>query len=89
MKAGPAAEQSTTQKVIAGLAFIFFAGAAVLPALDHPFGWSDVPTSIVLLSDLAIALSYYGFYRVFRENTYGAATIQVEALLSRTRCRKH
>jgi protein-S-isoprenylcysteine O-methyltransferase Ste14 len=78
MKAGPSAETSTTQKIIVVFVFIFFAGAAVFPALDHRFGWSEVPTAVVILSDVLIALSYYGFYRVLRANTYGAATIQVE-----------
>jgi protein-S-isoprenylcysteine O-methyltransferase Ste14 len=78
MKAGPRAETSTTQKIIAALAFALFAAVAVLPALDHRFGWSKVPTAVVIMGDVLIVLSYCGFYRVFRENTYGAATIQVE-----------
>jgi len=78
MKAGPGAETSTTQKIIVVFVFIFFAGAAVFPSLDHRFGWSEVPAAVVILGDLLIALSYYGFYRVLRENTYAAATIQVE-----------
>jgi hypothetical protein len=61
MKAGPSAETSTTQKIIVVFVFIFFAGAAVFPALDHRFGWSEVPTAVVILSDVLIALSYYGF----------------------------
>ncbi len=79
MKVGPAAEKETSQKIIVLFAFVSFAGAAVIPAIDHRFGWSDVPTSIVILGDVLIVLSYVGFYFVFRENTYGAATIQVEA----------
>ena len=78
MKAGPRAETSRTQKIIVSFAFLLFAGAAMFPALDHRFAWSEVPTAVVILGDVLIALSYYGFYRVFRENTYGAATIQVE-----------
>ena len=78
MKAGPGAETSTTQKVIVVFVFILFAGAAVFPSLDHRFGWSDVRTAVVILGDVLIGLSYCGFYRVLRENTYGAATIQVE-----------
>lgn len=77
MKAGPQAEKEKSQKVIVAIAFLSFAGAAILPAIDHRFGWSDVPTSIVLLGDLLIALSYLAFYFVFKENTYGAATIEV------------
>ena len=74
----PPAEKSTAQKIIVVFAFIFLAAAAVVPALDHRFGWSEVPASVVIVGDTLIALSFWGFYRVFRENTYGAATIQVE-----------
>jgi protein-S-isoprenylcysteine O-methyltransferase Ste14 len=79
MRAGPAAEHGTAQKVIATLAFLFFAGMAVLPALDHRFGWSAVPPAVVILGNILVALAYVGFYRVCKANPYGAATIQVEA----------
>ncbi len=78
MKVGPAAERTMTQKIIVVLAFVFFAGTAVIPALDHRLGWSNVPASVVVLGNLLIVASYFGFYRVLRENTYAAATIQVE-----------
>src|SRR5215813_15139325 len=78
MKAGPAAEKEKSQKIIVTIAFFSLAVAALIPALDHRFGWSDVPTSIVILGDALIALAYLGFYFVFRENTYGAATVRVE-----------
>jgi protein-S-isoprenylcysteine O-methyltransferase Ste14 len=77
MKVGPAAEKEPTQKIIVAFALLSFAGVIVLPALDHRCGWSVVPTFIVFLGDMLIALSYLIFYFVFRENTYGAATIQV------------
>jgi protein-S-isoprenylcysteine O-methyltransferase Ste14 len=78
MNAGPAAEKEKTQKIIMVFAILSFAGICILPALDHRFGWSDVPTSVVIFGDILIALSYYAFYFVFRENPYGASTIQVE-----------
>jgi protein-S-isoprenylcysteine O-methyltransferase Ste14 len=78
MRAGPTAEKEKSQKIIMTIAFLAFAGEAVLPALDRRFGWSDVPTSVVILGNALIAISYVGFYLVFRENTYGAATIRVE-----------
>jgi len=78
MNVGPAAEKETAQKIIVAFALLSFAGSGILPALDHRFGWSDVPTSVVILGDILIALSYLAFYSVFRENTYGAANIQVE-----------
>jgi protein-S-isoprenylcysteine O-methyltransferase Ste14 len=79
LRVGPTAEKTASQKLIMVVALLFFAGAAVLPALDHRFGWSDMPVAVVLLGDALIILSYVGFLRVFRANTYGAATVQVEA----------
>lgn len=78
MKAGPSAERTKTQKIIVVLAFAFFAGLAIVPALDHRFGWSDVPAFVVVLGNLLTVASYFGFYWVLRENTYAAATIRVE-----------
>ena len=78
MRAGPAAEKEKSQKIIVTIAFLAFAGEVLIPALDRRFGWSEVPTSVVVLGNALIAISYVGFYFVFRENTYGAATIRVE-----------
>lgn len=78
MRVGPGAEKSVAQKIIMVFATLGFAAAAVVPALDHRFGWSDMSAAVVLLGDVLIVLSYVGFLRVFKENTYGAATIQVE-----------
>jgi protein-S-isoprenylcysteine O-methyltransferase Ste14 len=78
MNVGPTAEEEPTQKIIAMFALLSFAGSGVLPALDHRFGWSAVPTPFVILGDILIALSYLAFYFVLRENTYAASTIQVE-----------
>jgi protein-S-isoprenylcysteine O-methyltransferase Ste14 len=78
IRAGPSAEKSLTQKIIMVLVIASFFGEAIVPAPDHRFGWSDVPASVVILAEVLIVLSYYGFYRVMKENTYGAATIQVE-----------
>jgi protein-S-isoprenylcysteine O-methyltransferase Ste14 len=78
MRVGPMAETEKSQKVIVTIALLSSAAAALIPALDRRFGWSNVPTAIVILGDALIALSYLGFYFVFRENTYGAATVRVE-----------
>ena len=78
MRAGPRAEQATSQKIIVSIAFICFIGVTVLPALDHRFGWSSVPRGVVIIGDALMMLSYIGYFFVFRENTYGAATIRVE-----------
>src|SRR5262245_43275958 len=56
MKVGPASEKRTTQKIIMMLAFVFLAGLAVLPALDHRFGWSEVSASVVVITSRRLSL---------------------------------
>jgi protein-S-isoprenylcysteine O-methyltransferase Ste14 len=78
MRAGPTAEKEKSQKIIVTIVLLSLAVAVLVPALDHRFGWTDVSTSVVILGNALIAISYVGFYFVLRENTYGAATIRVE-----------
>jgi protein-S-isoprenylcysteine O-methyltransferase Ste14 len=77
MNVGPGAEREKMQKVIMAGALLTFAALPVLSATDHRLGWSTVPPAVVILGNLLIVLAYVGFYLVFRENTYGAATIQI------------
>ncbi|HEX2492054.1 MAG TPA: isoprenylcysteine carboxylmethyltransferase family protein, partial [Blastocatellia bacterium] len=55
MRAGPTAEKEKSQKIIMTIAFLAFAGEAFIPALDRRFGWSDVPTVVVILGNALIA----------------------------------
>jgi protein-S-isoprenylcysteine O-methyltransferase Ste14 len=77
MRAGPGAETEPSQKLIMAVALLAIGALPVVSAIDHRLGWSQVPPSIVVLGNLLIITAYVGFYFVFRENTYGAATIQV------------
>ena len=69
MKVGPAAETRPVQKGLIALAFAGAIALVIISALDHRFGWSDVPASISVLGLLIDLL-------VFRENSYGASTIR-------------
>jgi protein-S-isoprenylcysteine O-methyltransferase Ste14 len=77
MRAGPGAETEPSQKLIMAVALLAIGALPVVSAIDHRLAWSQVPPSIVVLGNLLIIIAYVGFYFVFRENTYGAATIQV------------
>jgi len=77
MNVGPGAEKEPAQKTIMLFATLSFAATPLLSALDHRFGWSHVPPAIVLLGDLLIVAANFGFFLVFRENSYSAATIEV------------
>jgi protein-S-isoprenylcysteine O-methyltransferase Ste14 len=76
LKAGPAAETRPVQKAIIALAFLSFFALVVVSVLDHRFGWSHVPARVSVLGNVLIALGLMIDLRVFRENSYGASTIE-------------
>jgi protein-S-isoprenylcysteine O-methyltransferase Ste14 len=77
MRAGPTAERERTQQVIMLFASLAFIALIVVPTLDRRFGWSAVPVWVVVGGDVLVAIGFYIVGRVYRENTYTAATIEV------------
>jgi protein-S-isoprenylcysteine O-methyltransferase Ste14 len=75
--AGPAAEKQTLQKLIQAVAAITFIGFLVVPSLDHRFAWSRVPVALEVAGDVLMAIGFFIVFRVFRENSFTAATIEV------------
>jgi protein-S-isoprenylcysteine O-methyltransferase Ste14 len=76
-KLGPAAEQRTAQKVIIALTGIPLIATFVVPALDYRFGWSNMPAWLSLAGGLLLIVSMWMVYRVFKENSFGSATVEV------------
>jgi protein-S-isoprenylcysteine O-methyltransferase Ste14 len=56
---------------------IFVRHALVVPALDFRFGWSAVPLGVVVAGDILVVIGFYFISRVYRENTFASATIEV------------
>jgi protein-S-isoprenylcysteine O-methyltransferase Ste14 len=79
MRAGPTAEQRPRQKLIQLLASISLFATIVISALDHRFGWSVIPSSVVIFGDFLFVLGFVMVFFVMRENSFAAATIRVEA----------
>ncbi|HSE86780.1 MAG TPA: isoprenylcysteine carboxylmethyltransferase family protein, partial [Candidatus Binatia bacterium] len=77
LNAGPKAEKEPAQKVIATLIIFLFPALLVFSALDWRFQWSPVAHWVSIAGDALIFLSYLFFIWVFRENSYGASTIQI------------
>ena len=91
-KAGPTQEKRTIQKVIVSLAGVPAIAAFIVPGLDHRSGWSNMPWWLPLVGDLLILVGMWMVYRVFKENSYGSATIEVasgQKVISRTRSLRH
>jgi protein-S-isoprenylcysteine O-methyltransferase Ste14 len=77
MHGGPTAEKEPTQRVIMLFTSAGFIALLVVPALDYRFRWSAVPIAAVLAGDLLVAVGFYFIARVYRENTFTSATIEV------------
>ena len=77
-KFGPASEERPAQKVIVAFAGIPVIGAFIVPGLDRRFGWSSVPPWLSIFGDVLIMASIWMVYRVFKENSFGSATVEVD-----------
>ena len=77
MSGGPTAEKQPVQKIIMLFTSLGFIALLVVPAVDYRFGCSAVPLGVVMLGDLLVTLGFYLISRVYRENTYTSATIEV------------
>jgi protein-S-isoprenylcysteine O-methyltransferase Ste14 len=77
MRGGPTAETRPAQKLVMLGASLGFIALLVIPALDHRFQWSTVSTAIVLIGDALVVIGFYFIFRVYRENTFTSATIEI------------
>ena len=79
MKGGPTAEARPVQRLIMAGASIGFISLLVIPALDFRYGWSSVPIVGIVVGDALFVIGFQCIGRVYRENTYTSATIEVTA----------
>lgn len=79
MSGGPTAEKRPTQQIIMLFTSLGFVALLLVPALDHRFSWSEAPTHVVVIGNVLVAVGFYIIFRVYRENTFTSATIEVVA----------
>jgi protein-S-isoprenylcysteine O-methyltransferase Ste14 len=80
MSAGFQATQKTWDKVFMVTLLVLWNGWLVLMALDAVrFRWSQVPLWVQTVGAVLIALCMYVFYLTFRENTYAAPVVKIQA----------
>lgn len=75
--AGPTAEKEKGQQVIQSFASLIFIGLYLVAGLDFRYHWSAVPTLLVWVANLFVAVGFYIVFLVFRENSFTSATIEV------------
>ena len=77
MQGGPIAEKEWAQKIIQAITSTMFIAMLVVPALDHRFRWSAIPSSVELGGDVLVALGFLVIFFVYKENTFASATIEL------------
>ena len=77
-RSGPLAESRMVQKLINVGIILTTVAAGVLSALDHRFGWSTVPTAVVVVGNVLVLVGLAVAEVVVIQNNYAAATITVE-----------
>jgi len=77
MRGGPAAEKRPAQRIVMLGASAGFIALLVVPAFDYRFGWSTVPLGVVIAGDVLVAIGFLFILRVYRENTFTSATIEI------------
>jgi protein-S-isoprenylcysteine O-methyltransferase Ste14 len=77
MSGGPAAEKEPTQKIIMSFTSLGFIGLLIVPALDHRFLWSRMPSYMALAGDGLVAVGFTAIFFVLKENTFSSSTIEL------------
>jgi protein-S-isoprenylcysteine O-methyltransferase Ste14 len=77
MKGGPWAEERLSQKIIMTITSLGFVGLILIPALDRRYGWSHLPAIVALAGNALMLLGGYGVWRVFCENSFTSARIEL------------
>jgi protein-S-isoprenylcysteine O-methyltransferase Ste14 len=78
-RAGPTAEEQTSQKIIQLFALMIFALMIILPGIDNRRGWSHLPAFLELAGNALVVLGLYIVFLVFQANSYASATIGLAA----------
>lgn len=70
-------EKEKAQKIIQLIFTMFFIASYIISGLDKRFGWSHIPTYIVLLADFAGLIGYLIVFFVFKQNSYASRVVEV------------
>ena len=71
-------EKENTQKRVVALSGLLFFAGFIVAGLDFRFGWSHVPTWLVIAASVILLISYALYAEVMRENAYLSRTVEVQ-----------
>lgn len=73
-----AKEKQGTQKGVVAISGLMFIVGFVVAGLDFRFGWSAMPTWVIITATVLFLVAYALYAEVMRENAYLSRTIKVE-----------
>lgn len=73
-----AKEKQAKQKGVVAAAGVMFIVGFVVAGLDFRYGWSNMPTWVVIVASVLFLIAYALYAEVMRENAYLSRTIQVQ-----------
>lgn len=73
-----AKEKQGTQKGVVAFSGLMFIAGFVVAGLDFRFGWSHMPTWVVITASVLFLVAYALYAEVMRENAYLSRTIKVQ-----------
>ena len=71
-------EKQKAQKGVLAFSGLMFIAGFVVAGLDFRFGWSKMPTWVVIVAGVLFLVAYALYAEVMRENAYLSRTIKVE-----------
>jgi protein-S-isoprenylcysteine O-methyltransferase Ste14 len=77
LRGGPQAERRPAQQFIMVVASLAFLSLLVVPGFDFRRHWSSVPIGAIVLGNVLFVLGFTMVGRVYRENTFTSATIEI------------
>lgn len=71
-------EVQMEQIQVIALSSLLFVGGFVLAGLDFRFGWTKVPTGIVVAASILLVVSYGLYAEVMRENAWLSRSVEIQ-----------
>lgn len=72
-------ENVKEQKIIIRFGWFLFLPTFIIPGFDKYYGWSHIPSWMVIISAAMVLLGYLIVIRVFKENSYASRVIETDS----------
>ncbi len=71
-------EKQRAQKGVVAFSGLMFIAGFIVAGLDYRFGWSSMPSWVVITASVLFLIAYALYAEVMRENAYLSRTVKVE-----------